>query len=166
MNPCAVHITPSQYYPATYVLVFLVIFLLVFPPTTYTRSTSPPFVLLTEMEACDEFVQDCAASRPVRQEHGACTRNAVHGLCLVPMAMGRTVKSPYCARPPATLRLFVLIAFPGGWMSLTSRWSNKTSAPQGHCPPPLSHSLLQHMPTAQSGLDTEEVPSLRVTTGK
>jgi hypothetical protein len=51
-NP--VHITPIpplqdpfQCYPPTFVLVFLVVsFLLVFPPITYTRSSSPPFVLL------------------------------------------------------------------------------------------------------------------------
>jgi hypothetical protein len=37
---------PSEYYPTTYVFVFLVAsFPLDFPPTTYTRSSSPPFVL-------------------------------------------------------------------------------------------------------------------------
>jgi hypothetical protein len=37
---------PSEYYSITYVLVFLVAsFPLAFPPTTYTRSSSPPFVL-------------------------------------------------------------------------------------------------------------------------
>jgi hypothetical protein len=50
-NP--VNITPSHFYKIntniiqpTYVLVFLVVsFPLTFPPTTYKRSSSPPFVL-------------------------------------------------------------------------------------------------------------------------
>jgi hypothetical protein len=37
---------PSKYYPPIYVLVFLVVsFPLAFPPITYTRSSSPLFVL-------------------------------------------------------------------------------------------------------------------------
>jgi hypothetical protein len=37
---------PSSYYPITYVLVFLVAsFPLPFPPITYSRSSSPPFLL-------------------------------------------------------------------------------------------------------------------------
>jgi hypothetical protein len=49
----------SQYYPPTYVLVFLAVyFLLAFLPITYTRSLSPPFVLYapTHLILLDLFI--------------------------------------------------------------------------------------------------------------